>query len=174
MGDMTLRSFRRFAALAALGAGLTFLPTSQCEKHTQAQALPHGQGDELGCQEPPEAGIRRRRERQGLGLRNTGAARAGTAPGQDTHPCQPPPLEASSQAPPRERNYVPTHLWSGQLWGLPQKGSALVLGCSACPQERGVRLPRPLQAPSEAVGSEHVKNGQVQGYQALFLLIQVS
>lgn len=138
VGDMTLRSFRR---LAALGAGLTSLPTSQCEKPTQAQALPHGQGDELGCQEPPEAGVRRRRARQGLGLRNSGAARAQTAPGQDTHPCRPPPLEASSQAPPREGNYAPTHLWSGQLWGLPQKGSPLVLGCSACPQERPTPTP---------------------------------
>ena len=103
---MTLRSL---GCRAALRAGLTSLPVSQCErspprpKPTPPCPPPtppcQGQSKQLGYQEPRVGGLRRDREGQGLSLRN-----AGNAPGQNS------------------------------VWGQSQKGSPLALEHSSCPQ----------------------------------------
>lgn len=155
VGDMTQRSFRR---LAALGTGLTSLPIPSVRSPPRPKPCLMGRVMSLGARSP---------KKQALGDAGKGKAWVlgiREQPGQEQ-----PQARTHTPAGPHHWRLAPTPTQGGELCphsclvraalGSTSEGSPLVLGCSACPQERGLRLPRPLQPPSEAVGSEHVKNG---------------
>lgn len=136
--DMTSRSLRY---QAALGAGLNFLFTSQCEISPPSPKRLMSRVNTSGTKSPQVRGLGRYRERQGLGLRS---------PGQHLlHHPPPQLLKTSSRPRSREGNCALTYLCSGPIWGQSQKGTPLALECSAYPQ-RAWPLKRSLSQPTHS------------------------